>query len=104
MTDRPELRYGSGLADERESWPVLDSSTVHETGRVISVRRDHVSPPNGGETFTRDVVVHPGAVGVVALDRDDRMLLVRQRESRLPVEEPAVTKKAAAGKTTVKAR
>ncbi|TDO35603.1 ADP-ribose pyrophosphatase [Kribbella sp. VKM Ac-2527] len=78
MTDRPELRYGSGLADERESWPVLDSSTVHETGRVISVRRDHVSPPNGGETFTRDVVVHPGAVGVVALDGEDRMLLVRQ--------------------------
>jgi ADP-ribose pyrophosphatase len=78
MTDHPELRFGEGLADVRESWPVASSETVHSTGRVISVRRDQVVPPNGGERFVRDVVVHPGAVGVVALDEDNRMLLVRQ--------------------------
>jgi 8-oxo-dGTP pyrophosphatase MutT (NUDIX family) len=65
------------LRDSPERWPVVSSETVHETGRVISVRRDVVAPA-GGEEFTRDVVVHPGAVGVVALDEQDRMVLVRQ--------------------------
>ena len=78
MTDHPELRYGAGLADARETWPVASSEVVHQTGRVIAVRRDMVVPPTGGEPFDRDVVVHPGAVGVVALDEDNRMLLVRQ--------------------------
>ncbi len=78
MTDHPVLRFGAGLADSPESWPVSSSETVHSTGRVISVRRDQVVPPNGGDAFVRDVVVHPGAVGVVALDPDNRMLLVRQ--------------------------
>ncbi|GAA0925096.1 NUDIX hydrolase [Kribbella koreensis] len=77
-TDHPVLRFGAGLADAQESWEVSSSEVVHSTGRVISVRRDQIVPPGGGETFTRDVVVHPGAVGVVALDRDNRMLLVRQ--------------------------
>jgi 8-oxo-dGDP phosphatase len=65
------------VRDTPERWPVVSSETVHETGRVISVRRDVVAP-DGGEEFTRDVVVHPGAVGVVALDEQDRMVLVRQ--------------------------
>jgi len=65
------------LADRRESWPVASSAVVHETGRVISVRRDVVRPPTGDE-FTRDVVVHPGAVGVIALDDRERVLLVSQ--------------------------
>lgn len=78
MTDHPVLRFGEGLADSKESWDVSSSEVVHSTGRVISVRRDQIVPPQGGEPFTRDVVVHPGAVGVVALDPDNRMLLVRQ--------------------------
>jgi 8-oxo-dGTP pyrophosphatase MutT (NUDIX family) len=77
VSEQAEVRYGAGLADVRESWPVGASETVHSTGRVISVRRDRVEPP-GAEPFTRDVVVHPGAVGVVALDNEERMLLVRQ--------------------------
>ena len=77
MTDHPELRFGAGLADQPEHWPVSSSEVVHETGRVISVRRDTIAPPVG-EEFVRDVVVHPGAVGVVALDENNRMLLVRQ--------------------------
>jgi 8-oxo-dGDP phosphatase len=31
-----------------------------------------------GEEVVRDVVVHPGAVAIVALDSDDRIVLVRQ--------------------------
>jgi ADP-ribose pyrophosphatase len=77
MTEQPEVHYGAGLKDAPESWPVGESETVLTTGRVITVRRDRIEPP-GGETFVRDVVVHPGAVGVVALDEEERMLLVRQ--------------------------
>jgi ADP-ribose pyrophosphatase len=72
-----EVRYGAGLADTRETWPVTESETVHDTGRVISVRRDRLQP-RGRDAFVRDVVVHPGAVGIVALDNEERMLLVRQ--------------------------
>jgi 8-oxo-dGTP pyrophosphatase MutT (NUDIX family) len=75
--DHPELRFGAGLADVPEHWPVSASETVHSTGRVISVRRDTIEPTDG-DTFVRDIVVHPGAVGVVALDERNRMLLVRQ--------------------------
>ena len=53
------------------------SSTARFAGRVISVRTDVVRMP-GGDTAERDVVEHPGAVGVVALDDDRRVLLIRQ--------------------------
>lgn len=46
-------------------------------GRVIAVRKDVVTMP-GGTTSQRDVVEHPGAVGVVALDDEGRVLLVSQ--------------------------
>ncbi|MFF1822508.1 NUDIX domain-containing protein [Kribbella sp. NPDC058245] len=75
--DHPELRFGAGLTDVPEKWPVSASETVHSTGRVISVRRDTIEPADG-DSFVRDIVVHPGAVGVVALDERNRMLLVRQ--------------------------
>jgi ADP-ribose pyrophosphatase len=55
---------------------VQSTETVFE-GRVIAVRKDVVSMP-GQTTSQRDVVVHPGAVGVVALDDQDRVLLVTQ--------------------------
>ncbi|MCW2742960.1 MAG: nudF [Blastococcus sp.] len=55
---------------------VLASETVFE-GHVISLRRDTVSMPGGGDSV-REIVHHPGAVAVVALDADDRVVLVRQ--------------------------
>ncbi len=58
------------------SYDVVTSETVY-AGRIISVRKDVVSMP--GETSSqRDVVEHPGAVGVVALDERGRVLLVNQ--------------------------
>lgn len=65
------------VSDEPAAYPVERSEVVYSSGRVIDVRSDLVRMP-GGDTATRDVVVHPGAVGVVALDPDDRVLLVRQ--------------------------
>jgi ADP-ribose pyrophosphatase len=57
-------------------YEVLDSARVYEGG-VIAVRRDELSMP-GNTTAVRDVVEHPGAVAVVALDDDNRVVVVRQ--------------------------
>jgi 8-oxo-dGDP phosphatase len=64
-------------ADVAESWPVADREIVWESGRVISIRSDTITSPSG-ESLRRDVVVHPGAVGVICLDDDDRVLVVSQ--------------------------
>ncbi|MDX6216314.1 MAG: 8-oxo-dGDP phosphatase, partial [Frankiales bacterium] len=56
-------------------YEVVSSDTVYQ-GRVIDLRRDIVAMP-GGTTSQRDVVLHPGAVGIVAL-RADEVLLVNQ--------------------------
>lgn len=53
------------------------ASTVRFTGPVISLRSDEVRMPDG-RVATRDVVEHPGAVGILALDGDDRVLMIRQ--------------------------
>ena len=55
---------------------VLDRETVFD-GPFISLHRERVAMPGGGDSV-RDVVRHPGAVAVVALDDQDRVVLVRQ--------------------------
>jgi len=55
---------------------VLTSEPVYD-GRVISLRRDTVAMPGGGDSV-REVVHHPGAVAVLALDDDDSVVLLRQ--------------------------
>jgi 8-oxo-dGTP pyrophosphatase MutT (NUDIX family) len=65
------------IADLPTSYEVRESATSLHTGRVIDVRTDVVVFPDGS-TATRDVVVHPGAVGIIALDDAGRVLLIRQ--------------------------
>jgi 8-oxo-dGTP pyrophosphatase MutT (NUDIX family) len=55
---------------------LLGSEPVYE-GRVISLYRDTVAMPGGGNGV-REVVRHPGAVAVVALDDEGRVVLLRQ--------------------------
>jgi ADP-ribose pyrophosphatase len=55
---------------------LLASETLYE-GRVISLRRDTVAMPGGGSRV-REVVHHPGAVAVVAIDDEERVVLLRQ--------------------------
>jgi len=66
------------VSDDRapHEFRVLDSEKVYE-GRVISLRRDTVAMPGGGSSV-REVVHHPGAVAVVALDDDENVVLLRQ--------------------------
>ena len=61
---------------DAHEYAVVGSERVF-SGRVIAVRTDEVAMP-GSTTSQRDVVEHPGAVGVVALDDQDRVLLVTQ--------------------------
>lgn len=46
-------------------------------GNFLDVRRDVIALP-GGDTATREYIVHPGAVVVVPLMDDGRLVLVRQ--------------------------
>jgi ADP-ribose pyrophosphatase len=64
------------IADEQAELTVRSSETVHH-GLVWDVRRDVVELGDG-QTVTREVVSHTGAVGVIALDDQDRVLLLRQ--------------------------
>ncbi len=60
----------------------IETKEIFE-GRIIKVRVDTVRLPDGTES-TREVVEHAGAVGVVAVDNDNNIIMVRQY--RKPVE------------------
>jgi ADP-ribose pyrophosphatase len=64
------------MTDGPHEFQVLNSETIYD-GRVISLHRDTVAMPGGGSSV-REVVHHPGAVAIVALDDQDRVVLVRQ--------------------------
>jgi len=70
---------GYQVADAPAQWPVVSSAGEYQ-GRIISVRTDTIRFPDGN-TAVREVVTHPGAVGVVALDESGpapRVLMIRQ--------------------------
>jgi 8-oxo-dGDP phosphatase len=64
------------IRDEAGSWPVTDSAVVAR-GRIVTLRQDTVQMPDG-ELAVREVVEHPGAVAIVALDEAGNVLLIRQ--------------------------
>ena len=64
------------IRDEQAHWPVVSSAELVR-GRLVTVRIDKVRMPDG-ELAERDVVIHPGAVAVLALDDAQQVLLIRQ--------------------------
>jgi 8-oxo-dGTP pyrophosphatase MutT (NUDIX family) len=64
------------IRDEPGAWPVRESAELAR-GQIVTVRRDAVELPDG-EVVTREVVEHPGAVAILALDDEDRVLMIRQ--------------------------
>jgi len=64
------------IADVPEQWPVVSSAELLRS-RLIAVRADKVRMPDN-QIAEREVVLHPGAVAVLALDDSDRILLIRQ--------------------------
>ena len=65
------------IRDEPASYDVTSSELVYRSGHVIDVRREQVTMP-GGDSATRDVVQHPGAVAIIPVDAQDRILLLQQ--------------------------
>jgi ADP-ribose pyrophosphatase len=65
-----------GTDGPRHDYDVLATEEIY-AGRVISLRKDTVAMPGGGDSV-REVVHHPGAVGIVAIDDDDRVVMLRQ--------------------------
>lgn len=63
------------LRDDPLEVEVTGSETVFE-GRVWNIRRDHVR--YGDQTLVREYMDHTGAVAVLALDDEDRVLLIKQ--------------------------
>ena len=82
------------LHDVRQEWPVRSSSDLHRDEWVVALRADLVDRPGAPdeEPFRRLVLEHPGAVIVLALDADDRVLCLwqyRHAAGRRFVELPA---------------
>ena len=69
----PPLAAGDSALGREET---LSSRRLYE-GAVVRLRVDRVRMPSGREAV-REVVEHSGAVTIVAVDREGRVLLVRQ--------------------------
>lgn len=69
-------RSGEPLADSAQSWPVASTSREYDSD-FVSLRVDSVEGPDGS-SFERAVVEHQGAVGILALDDDGRVLVLSQ--------------------------
>ena len=63
------------LADTESVRPVTAHEVLHE-GRIFDLARDEVDL--GDVVVRREYVDHPGAVAIIALDEDDRVLLLKQ--------------------------
>ncbi|MFF4872408.1 NUDIX domain-containing protein [Streptomyces sp. NPDC000961] len=64
------------LQDTPQEWRIVATATPFR-GNKTSVRTDDVVMPDG-EVARRDYQVHPGSVAVLALDEEDRVLLIKQ--------------------------
>src|SRR3954464_14338463 len=64
------------IKDAPEEWEIRATETPF-TGNKTSVRTDEVVMPDG-TVVRRDYQVHPGSVAVLALDDDNRVVVLRQ--------------------------
>jgi ADP-ribose pyrophosphatase len=74
------------------SFKTIKSDTMYQ-GKAFDVRRDRLQLPDGKMTYL-DVVIHPGAVTLVPVDSQGRILFVRQHRhavGKMLLELPAGT-------------
>ena len=64
------------MSGPRHEFAVQASKELY-TGRVMALRADEVLMP-GGRVAVREIVEHPGAVAIAALDADDRLMMIHQ--------------------------
>ena len=74
-----------------EEFSKVDEVVLHSGYIFDLVRANFLSP--SGEHFSRDIVRHPGAVSVVPIDSDGRIIMVRQYRPALDIadEPPELT-------------
>jgi ADP-ribose pyrophosphatase len=68
--------FSVGVLSLSEFGVLIDSRRIYD-GRVIGLRVDRIQLPSG-EVFDREVVEHRGAVAMLPLLDDGRLLLIRQ--------------------------
>lgn len=66
----------SDLIDDAVAWPVT-GERVLGAGSFTTLVQDDITAPDG-DTLRREYLRHPGAVGIIALDDQGRVALVRQ--------------------------
>lgn len=71
------MGFWSGPVQDERSDRTIAHSVERFAGKIFSVRTDSIEL-GGDAPVERDLVLHPGAVGVVALDDEERVLLLRQ--------------------------
>lgn len=64
------------MTTARHDFPVDSSADIY-AGRVMALRADEVVMP-GGKLARREIIEHPGAVAIAALDPDDRIMMIFQ--------------------------
>lgn len=83
----------TGVVADADLFERVVASRVLHRGRYLEFRVDTIERADGSRS-ERDIAGHPGAVAVVAIDADDRVLLVRQWRTpaeRVLLEIPAGT-------------
>jgi len=68
------------VADVAQEWPVESSADLYRSALPFALRADVVRRPDAGDEkpFTRVVLEHPGAVVILAVDEEERVLCLRQ--------------------------
>jgi ADP-ribose pyrophosphatase len=74
--DGPAERSAGPIDSHDLTERVVSSRVVHQ-GHYMTFRVDTIERADGSRG-ERDIVGHPGAVSILAIDADDRVLLVRQ--------------------------
>lgn len=78
MTDVSAADGPHELADRPMAWPVVASQDLHRDDWVVALREDRITRPGHPEEFSRLSLEHPGAVVVLAVDDDERVMCLRQ--------------------------
>lgn len=80
MTEHPRLpgrmAWVDDVRDRSDAWPVVHETVPYQTG-YLRLSHETIEAPDGS-THERAVVRPNGAVAVLAIDEDDRVLLVAQ--------------------------
>lgn len=76
MTDPSDEQHGDQPHDLIQPRPVLETELIHH-GMVWDVRADRVDLGEAG-VVRREYIQHPGAVGILAVDDQDRAAVIDQ--------------------------